>query len=97
MSIPLLSLSPTGVTLLTYYTLLTLHITSLCQELERLKPPLSCIPNSLRFSALIFETQELPKLLRGYHKCSKDDAARLAGLIYRVRFGDSKSEFAAIP
>ncbi|XP_046917979.2 LOW QUALITY PROTEIN: myosin-VIIa [Dermatophagoides farinae] len=34
--------------------------------------------------------QELPKLLRGYHKCTKEDAARLAALILRVRFGDSK-------
>ncbi|KAF7490609.1 Myosin-VIIa [Sarcoptes scabiei] len=32
--------------------------------------------------------QELPKLLRGYHKCTKEDAARLAALILRVRFGD---------
>ncbi|XP_033100270.1 myosin-VIIa-like isoform X1 [Anneissia japonica] len=41
--------------------------------------------------------QELPKLLRGYHKCSKDEAAQLAALQYRVRFGDDKSEFQNIP
>lgn len=41
--------------------------------------------------------QELPKLLRGYHKCTKEDVARLGALIYRVRFGDSKSELQAIP
>ncbi|GAB1609908.1 myosin-VIIa-like [Argonauta hians] len=36
--------------------------------------------------------QELPKYLRGYHKCTKDDAALLASLIYRVRYGDDSSQ-----
>lgn len=40
--------------------------------------------------------QELPKLLRGYHKCSKEDAARLGALIYRVRFNESKAELQSI-
>ena len=43
-----------------------------------------------------FFVQELPKLLRGYHKCSKEDAARLAALIYRIRFGNSKNELQTI-
>lgn len=29
--------------------------------------------------------QELPKLLRGYHKATKEEASQLAALIYRVR------------
>jgi myosin-7 len=41
--------------------------------------------------------QEMPKLLRAYHKCTKEDAAALAALMYRVRFGDDKSQLAAIP
>ncbi|XP_071800973.1 myosin-VIIa-like isoform X2 [Asterias amurensis] len=41
--------------------------------------------------------QELHNLLRGYHKCSKEEAAQLAALQYRVRFGDDKSEFQNIP
>jgi len=41
--------------------------------------------------------QELPKLLRGYHKCSKEDAARLGAMIYRVRFSESKNELQSIP
>ncbi|XP_060573750.1 myosin-VIIa-like isoform X3 [Ruditapes philippinarum] len=35
--------------------------------------------------------QELPKLLRGYHKCSREEASRLAALIYRVKFGEQKA------
>ncbi|KAH9642765.1 hypothetical protein HF086_010418 [Spodoptera exigua] len=41
--------------------------------------------------------QELPKLLRGYHRCGRDEAARLAALAYRARFGDNKQELQAIP
>ena len=41
--------------------------------------------------------QELPKLLRGYHNCSKEDAVQLAALQYRVCFGESKKEFGSIP
>ncbi|XP_060079316.1 myosin-VIIa-like [Ylistrum balloti] len=41
--------------------------------------------------------QELPKLLRGYHKCSKDEAAQMAALIYRVKMGDNKSALTNIP
>jgi myosin-7 len=41
--------------------------------------------------------QELPKLLRGYHKCSKEEAVQLAALQYRVRFGEDKKEFGSIP
>ncbi|XP_046852385.1 myosin-VIIa-like [Xenia sp. Carnegie-2017] len=40
--------------------------------------------------------QELPKYLRGYHKCSSADATQLAALIYRVKFGNDKSQFSKI-
>lgn len=33
----------------------------------------------------------------GYHKCTKEEASRLAALVYRVRFGESKQELQAIP
>lgn len=41
--------------------------------------------------------QELPKYLRGYHKCNKEDAAILGALIYRVKYGDDKTQLANIP
>lgn len=41
--------------------------------------------------------QELPKYLRGYHKVNKHEAAEIAALIYRVRFGEDKTNFANIP
>ncbi|XP_024921340.1 unconventional myosin-VIIa-like isoform X2 [Cynoglossus semilaevis] len=37
--------------------------------------------------------QELPKYLRGYHKCSREEASQLAALIYRVKFDEDKSHF----
>ncbi|RXN27013.1 unconventional myosin-VIIa-like isoform X2 [Labeo rohita] len=37
--------------------------------------------------------QELPKYLRGYHKCCLEEAFQLAALIYRVRFEEDKSQF----
>lgn len=42
-------------------------------------------------------TQELPKYLRGFHKCSREDAIHLAGLIYKARFGDDRPQLASIP
>lgn len=56
------------------------------------------VPGKDRNADLIFHFhQELPKLIRGYHKCSKEEAAKLAALVYRVRFGESKQELQAIP
>ncbi|KAL0994634.1 hypothetical protein UPYG_G00125160 [Umbra pygmaea] len=41
--------------------------------------------------------QELPKYLRGYHKCSREEVVQLAALIYRVKFEEDKSQFINIP
>ncbi|NXU87973.1 MYO7A protein, partial [Xiphorhynchus elegans] len=41
--------------------------------------------------------QELPKYLRGYHKCTREEILQLAALIYRVKFEDDKSYFPSIP
>ncbi len=41
--------------------------------------------------------KELPKYLRGYHKCSREEVFQLGALIYRVKFEDDKSHFPSIP
>ena len=45
-----------------------------------------------KFMILLFflKFQELPNLLRGYHKCSNDEAAELGALIYRVKYVTTK-------
>merc|ERR1712037_483939 len=40
--------------------------------------------------------QELPKLLRGYHQCTNEEAAILAALIYRVKHAESKVDIASV-
>ncbi|XP_042316884.1 unconventional myosin-VIIb [Sceloporus undulatus] len=41
--------------------------------------------------------QELPKYLRGYHNCSKEDAIQLAGLIFKVHANNDKMQYSSIP
>uniref|UniRef100_A0A8C7D0J9 Myosin VIIA n=1 Tax=Oncorhynchus kisutch TaxID=8019 RepID=A0A8C7D0J9_ONCKI len=41
--------------------------------------------------------QELPKYLRGYHKCSREEVFQLGALIYRVKFEEDKSQFPNVP
>ena len=36
--------------------------------------------------------QELPKLLRGYHKCKIEEAVELASYIYRVKHAEDNSQ-----
>ena len=33
---------------------------------------------------------------KGYHQCTRDEAAILAALIYRVKFGENKSELSNV-
>uniref|UniRef100_A0A8C0FAC6 Myosin VIIB n=1 Tax=Bubo bubo TaxID=30461 RepID=A0A8C0FAC6_BUBBB len=51
----------------------------------------------LKADSIFHYHQELPKYLRGYHKCSKDEAVQLAGLIYKVRFNNDRTHLATIP
>ncbi|XP_060723716.1 unconventional myosin-VIIa [Tachysurus vachellii] len=40
--------------------------------------------------------QELPKYLRGYHRCTKEEMVQLAALLFRVKVKDDKSQFVMI-
>ncbi len=56
------------------------------------------VPGKDRNADIIFHYhQELPKLLRGYHKCSKEDAFQLGAFIFRVKYGEDKANLANIP
>merc|ERR1712079_573506 len=56
------------------------------------------VPGKDRNADTIFHFhQELPKLLRGYHQCTREEASLLGALIYRVKFGESKQELSALP
>ncbi|PWA22373.1 hypothetical protein CCH79_00018210 [Gambusia affinis] len=58
----------------------------------------STVPGKDSFADSIFHYyQELPKYLRGYHKCSREEVFHLAALIFRVKFDDNKSNFSSIP
>lgn len=41
--------------------------------------------------------QELPKYLRGYHNCSREETINLAALLLRIRLGNDHSQLAMIP
>ncbi|XP_037537916.1 unconventional myosin-VIIa [Nematolebias whitei] len=41
--------------------------------------------------------QEMPRYLRGYHDCSKEDMAELGGLLFRVAVDSDRSQFVMIP
>ena len=57
----------------------------------------STVPGKDRQADMIFHFhQELPKLLRGYHQCTNEEAAILAALIYRVKHAESKVDIASV-
>uniref|UniRef100_A0AAR2L4U3 Myosin VIIBa n=1 Tax=Pygocentrus nattereri TaxID=42514 RepID=A0AAR2L4U3_PYGNA len=41
--------------------------------------------------------QELPKYLRGYHRCTKEDMVQLGALLFRVKMNNDKTQFVMIP
>ncbi|KAH9525795.1 hypothetical protein Btru_002384 [Bulinus truncatus] len=53
--------------------------------------------NDVQADIIFHYHQELPKYLSGYHRCTKDEAAQLGATIYRVMYGEDKSNFTKIP
>ena len=49
------------------------------------------------FAFIVLSFQELPKLLRGYHKVKMEEGVELGALIYRVKFGEDKTNLQHIP
>lgn len=49
------------------------------------------------FVAVHYTIKELPKYLRGYHHCTKEDMVQLGALLFRVKVGNDKTKFPMIP
>uniref|UniRef100_H0XC39 Unconventional myosin-VIIb n=1 Tax=Otolemur garnettii TaxID=30611 RepID=H0XC39_OTOGA len=59
---------------------------------------LNVVPGKdVKADTILHYHQELPKYLRGFHKCSREDAIHLAGLIYKAQFDNDRSQLASIP
>uniref|UniRef100_A0A3P9LF06 Si:ch73-194h10.2 n=1 Tax=Oryzias latipes TaxID=8090 RepID=A0A3P9LF06_ORYLA len=55
------------------------------------------IPGKDTQADLIFHfPQEVPKYLRGYHTCSKDEMVNIAALLFRSKFGKDNSQMAML-
>ena len=58
---------------------------------------LSTVPGKDLKADIIFHFyQELTKLLRGYHQCSKEEAAILGALIYRVKYAEARTDITSV-
>ncbi|XP_059806638.1 unconventional myosin-VIIa-like isoform X1 [Hypanus sabinus] len=59
---------------------------------------LNVVPGrDLKADIILHFPQELPKYLRGYHQCTKEDAIQIAAFLYKVKFDSDKSQFHNIP
>uniref|UniRef100_A0A673IRK7 Myosin VIIBb n=1 Tax=Sinocyclocheilus rhinocerous TaxID=307959 RepID=A0A673IRK7_9TELE len=58
----------------------------------------SIVPGRDVEADLIFHyPQELPKYLRGYHRCTKEEMVILGALLFRVKVDNDKTQFPMIP
>lgn len=61
----------------------------------QIKRKLSYFPEQLTLS--LYVLQELPKYLRAYHVCTKEEMINIAGLLFKIKVNNDKSQFAQIP
>ncbi|CAL1540127.1 unnamed protein product [Lymnaea stagnalis] len=47
----------------------------------------------LQADVIFYYNQALPSYLKGYHKCTKEEAAHLGALIYRTKYGENEIYF----
>uniref|UniRef100_A0A3P9PR65 Myosin VIIB n=1 Tax=Poecilia reticulata TaxID=8081 RepID=A0A3P9PR65_POERE len=55
------------------------------------------IPGRDTEADLIFHFPQLPKYLRGYHVCTKEEMVNIASLLFRVKVNGDKSQIPTIP
>lgn len=58
------------------------------------------LSKSVKLSVLMYYLsvlQELPKYLRGYHVCTKEEMVKIATLLFRVKANNDKTQFVMIP
>lgn len=53
------------------------------------------LPSTVDNTVLIF--QELPKYLRGYHSCTREEMVHIAALLFRIKANNDKNQFVMIP
>ncbi|XP_029684521.1 unconventional myosin-VIIb [Takifugu rubripes] len=56
------------------------------------------VPGKDTLADLIFHfPQELPKYLRGYHSCTREEMVHIAALLFRIKANSDKNQFVMIP
>lgn len=64
------------------------------QEQLGSKVKLPTIADFIRYLSLL---QELPKYLRGYHVCTKEEMVNLAALLFKIKVSNDKNQLVMIP
>lgn len=65
----------------------------LCVSSKRVCVFLPTVTNRTHYLIL----QELPKYLRGYHACTREETIRIAALLFTIKVNNDKSQFVMIP
>lgn len=54
-------------------------------------------PDLLEKIKYLSNFQELPKYLRGYHACTREEMLNIASLLFRIKVNNDKSQLVMIP